>query len=129
MNYRVTSRPARPLWLTAQFRLYDYDNRTPHFPVSQYVRVDSGVGRSLTGGSEPFGYTRHFVDLDALVHAAAVYRRSALATAGSRTTARFDSSKSRPTHGSRPSVDSVGLAWGSLRAAVRPLRPNRRRPR
>jgi hypothetical protein len=65
MNYRLTSRPASALWLSGQYRLYDYDNRTPRFPVDQYVRLDGNVATSVTGGSEPFGYTRHFVDLDA----------------------------------------------------------------
>src|SRR5207244_3283460 len=46
-------------------RNYNYDNRTPHFAVDQYVRVDGATAASATGGSEPFGYVRHFVDLDA----------------------------------------------------------------
>ena len=43
MNYRFTSRPLPMLWLNGQFRLYDFDNRTPHFPVTQYVRLDGTV--------------------------------------------------------------------------------------
>jgi hypothetical protein len=33
MNYRVTSRPTPAI--SGQYRLYDYDNRTPHFAVDQ----------------------------------------------------------------------------------------------
>ena len=65
MNYRLTSRPAAKLWLNGQFRSYDYDNRTPRFVETQYVGLDSSIVTSATGGSEPFGYVRHFVDLDA----------------------------------------------------------------
>ncbi|HEX5075227.1 MAG TPA: MtrB/PioB family outer membrane beta-barrel protein, partial [Gemmatimonadaceae bacterium] len=67
MNYRLTSRPLPMLWLNAQYRLYDYDNRTPRFPVTQYVRLDGNVATSATGGSEPFEMTRHFVDVDVSV--------------------------------------------------------------
>ena len=65
MQYRLTSRPTPIVWLSGQYRLYDYDNRTPHFPVDEYVRLDGNVATSATGGSEPFGYRRQFVDLDA----------------------------------------------------------------
>ena len=67
MNYRLhVAARRRSLWLSGQYRLYDYDNRTPHFPVDQYVRLDGTRGDlASTGGSEPFGYTRHFVDVDA----------------------------------------------------------------
>ena len=57
MNYRLTSRPSPSLWLSGQYRLYDYDNQTPHFPVDQYARLDGNASPSVTGGSEPFGYT------------------------------------------------------------------------
>ena len=114
MNYRVTSRPARPLWLTAQFRLYDYDNRTPHFPVGQYVRVDSGAAASLTGGSEPFGYTRQFVDLDASLTPLpfTAFRVGYSREHDDRTFRLFEQTTDNTV---RAAVDSVGLAWGSLR--------------
>jgi MtrB/PioB family decaheme-associated outer membrane protein len=114
MQYRLTSRPTRMLWLNGQFRLYDYDNRTPHFPVDQYVRVDSGAATSLTGGSEPFGYTRAFVDLDAsftpLTFAA--FRVGYGRERDDRTFRFLDETTENVV---RASVDSSGLAWGSLR--------------
>ena len=114
MNYRLTSRPTPMLWLNGQFRLYDYDNRTPHFPVEQYVRVDSGAATSLTGGSEPFGYTRQFVDLDAsftpLTFAA--FRLGYGRERDDRTFRYFEKTTEQIV---RASIDSTALAWGSLR--------------
>jgi MtrB/PioB family decaheme-associated outer membrane protein len=114
MNYRLTSRPAPTVWLTGQFRLYDYDNRTPHFTVGQYVRVDGVPFTSVTGGSEPFGYTRQFVDLDASF---TPLRYAALRVGYGREhddrTFRFFEKTTE--HTVRASVDSTGLAWGSLR--------------
>ena len=114
MNYRLTSRPTPILWLNGQYRLYDYDNRTPHFAVGQYVRTDSAVATSQTGGSEPFGYTRHFVDLDAsftpLTFAA--FRVGYGAEHDDRTFRFFEQTTE---HVVRASIDSTALAWGSLR--------------
>jgi hypothetical protein len=114
MNYRLTSRPTPILWLNGQYRLYDYDNRTPHFAVDQYVRTDSAVASSLTGGSEPFGYTRHFVDLDAsftpLTFAA--FRVGYGTEHDDRTFRYFEQTTE---HVLRASIDSTSLVWGSLR--------------
>jgi MtrB/PioB family decaheme-associated outer membrane protein len=114
MNYRLTSRPAPAVWLSGQYRLYDYDNRTPHFPVDQYVRLDGNVATSVTGGSEPFGYTRHFVDLDASYapwrHAA--FRAGYGQEHDDRTFRLFEETTDRTV---RASIDSAGLSWGSLR--------------
>lgn len=114
MNYRVTSRPTSLLWLNGQFRLYDYDNRTPHFAVNQYVRVDSGAATSLTGGSEPFGYTRHFADLDASF---TPLRFTAFRVGYGREhddrTFRF--LEETTEHTLRAAIDSTGLTWGSVR--------------
>jgi MtrB/PioB family decaheme-associated outer membrane protein len=114
MNYRLTSRPTPMLWLNGQYRLYDYDNRTPPFAVGQYVRTDSAVATSLTGGSEPFGYTRHFVDLDAsftpLTFAA--FRVGYGTEHDDRTFRYFEQTTE---HVLRASIDSTALAWGSVR--------------
>jgi MtrB/PioB family decaheme-associated outer membrane protein len=114
MNYRLTSRPTPILWLNGQYRLYDYDNRTPHFAVGQYVRTDSAVATSQTGGSEPFGYTRHFVDVDAsftpLTFAA--FRVGYGVEHDDRTFRYFEQTSE---HVLRASIDSTALAWGSLR--------------
>ena len=114
MNYRVTSRPTPTVWLTGQYRLYDYDNRTPHFPVDQYVRLDGNVATSVTGGSEPFDYTRHFVDLDASFtpFRFAAFRVGYGQERDERTFRLFEETTDRTF---RTSIDSAGLAWGSVR--------------
>jgi MtrB/PioB family decaheme-associated outer membrane protein len=114
MAYRVTSRPAQPLWLSAQYRLYDYDNRTPHFPVTSYVRLDGNVGTSITGGSEPFAYTRHFVDLDASYTAwrHAAVRLGYAQEHDDRTFRLFEETTDRTV---RASIDSSALGWGAVR--------------
>jgi MtrB/PioB family decaheme-associated outer membrane protein len=114
MNYRLTSRPTPDVWFSGHYRLYDYDNRTPRFPVDQYVRLDGNVGTSVTGGSEPFGYTRHFVDVDASYtpwrHAA--FRAGYGQEHDDRTFRLFEETTDRTV---RASIDSAGLPWGSLR--------------
>jgi MtrB/PioB family decaheme-associated outer membrane protein len=114
MNYRVTSRPTQTLWFSGQYRLYDYDNRTPHFPVDQYVRLDGNVGASATGGSEPFAYTRHFVDLDASFTPwrYAAFRAGYGQEHDDRTFRLFEETTDRTV---RASIDSTALAWGSVR--------------
>ena len=114
MNYRFTSRPLPMVWLNVQYRLYDYDNRTPHFPVTQYVRLDGTVASSATGGSEPFEMTRHFFDVDASV---TPYRHLALRVGYGREN---DDRSYRYLEETtedvvRASVDATGFKWGSVR--------------
>jgi len=114
MNYRVTSRPTPTLWLNAQYRLYDYDNRTPHFAVDEYVRLDQAVGTSATGGSEPFGYTRHFADLDAsYTPFRFVAFRAGYGLETDRRTFRYLDDTTE--HTVRGSIDSTGFTWGTMR--------------
>jgi MtrB/PioB family decaheme-associated outer membrane protein len=114
MNYRFTSRPLPMLWVNGQFRLYDFDNRTPHFAVGQYVRLDGTVSSSVTGGSEPFEYTRHFADIDVSV---TPFRHLALRAGYGR---EHDDRSYRYLEETtenvvRASVDATGFAWGSAR--------------
>ncbi len=114
MNYRLTSRPARMVWLNGQFRVYDYDNRTPHFAVGQFVRADSAVATSDTGGSQPFGYTRHFLDLDASFTPLrfAAFRLGYGRERDDRTFRQFEETTEQVL---RAALDSTGLNWGSVR--------------
>jgi MtrB/PioB family decaheme-associated outer membrane protein len=114
MNYRLTSRPLRMLWLSGQFRLYDFDNRTPHFPVDQYVRLDGNVATSVTGGSEPFAYTRHFVDLDASVtpFRFVAFRVGYGQEHDDRSYRYLEETTERIV---RASIDTTGFPWGSIR--------------
>jgi MtrB/PioB family decaheme-associated outer membrane protein len=65
MNYTLTSRPARIVWLNARYRYYDFDNRTPPFTMPTRVRLDQTIVAVPLGGPETFSSTRHNLDLDA----------------------------------------------------------------
>lgn len=64
MTHTLTSRPTEYVWLSARFRYYDFDNRTPPFETRSFVGLDSGI-RTLGHGSEPISSTRRNLDLDA----------------------------------------------------------------
>ena len=64
-NVNFVSRPTNELWFNVRARRYDFDNRTPVFHVTNYVRIDQVVEPSVLGRNEPFGYTRDSVDADA----------------------------------------------------------------
>ncbi len=60
-----TSRPTDKAWLNVRYKLYDFNNKTPEFPVEQYVRFDQVIEPFVSGtGTEPFSYTRHYFDAD-----------------------------------------------------------------
>lgn len=64
-NVNLTSRPTDLVWFSVRGRRYDYNNRTPVFHVTNYVRLDQVVEPSTLGHTEPFGYVRNYVDADA----------------------------------------------------------------
>ncbi|OFV89979.1 MAG: hypothetical protein A3H95_09870 [Acidobacteria bacterium RIFCSPLOWO2_02_FULL_64_15] len=68
-NVNLTSRPTDPTWFSVRARRYNYDNRTPPFNVTQYVRLDQQAASLPAGvnGSEPFGFVRNYFDVDASV--------------------------------------------------------------
>ena len=114
MNYRVTSRPTPTLWLNGQFKSYDYDNRTARFIEPQYVGLDSALVTSATGGSEPFGYVRHFLDLDAS-YSPLRFAAFRLGYGRERDDRTFRFLEQTTEHTVRAAVDSTGLSWGSMR--------------
>jgi hypothetical protein len=77
-NLNFVSRPNRYLDVSARFRTYEYDNRTPEFALTQRVSYDNAPGvasMSTLGGvsvpyttnaihTEPFGVDRNMLDLD-----------------------------------------------------------------
>lgn len=65
VNLNFTSRPTDRLWFNARYRRYDFDNQTPQLHVTSSVVYDQNLSTSLTGGTEPFGYIRDWVDADA----------------------------------------------------------------
>jgi len=65
-NINLVSRP-KPEWqFSAHLRQYSYDNQTPATAITQYVKYDTSVGTSSTGGPELFGHSRTTFDADAI---------------------------------------------------------------
>jgi MtrB/PioB family decaheme-associated outer membrane protein len=65
VNLRFTSRPAQWADLNVNYKLYDYDNRTPVFDMTQRVAYDNTPSTvSPPVETEPFGVTRNNLDAD-----------------------------------------------------------------
>jgi MtrB/PioB family decaheme-associated outer membrane protein len=60
----LNTRPSDKSWLTLRYKLYDYDNTTPEFPVTDYVAYDTNVSTYANGGTEPLSYVRNYFDAD-----------------------------------------------------------------
>jgi MtrB/PioB family decaheme-associated outer membrane protein len=65
-NYTFTSSPTSFLWLSARYRGYEYDNRSPEFAVTRSVNYDTAV-YSLNESAARLGFTRRTFDGDASV--------------------------------------------------------------
>ncbi|HEV8396234.1 MAG TPA: MtrB/PioB family decaheme-associated outer membrane protein [Vicinamibacterales bacterium] len=114
MNYRYTSRPTPTTYVTASYRLYDFDNQTEPFPLTDIVRLDGTRAPSPAAETEPFGYARHFGDVDV---SSSRFRHVAL-RAGygvERDHRTYRYVETTTDHQVRASVDSVSLPWGSAR--------------
>jgi MtrB/PioB family decaheme-associated outer membrane protein len=69
-----SGRPLDKVWFNLRYKLYDWDNNTPHvntangsttFPVEEYVRFDQVEEEFIAGaGAEPFSYRRQYFDAD-----------------------------------------------------------------
>ena len=65
VNLTFVSRPTRYVDITAGYKQYDYDNRTPEFEMTQRVAYDNTVSAVTPAvESEPFGVLRHTLDAD-----------------------------------------------------------------
>lgn len=68
----LTSRPTRAVGITARYRWYEYDNRTPQFALRQYEAYDGSPSTIDTQDcrdedavcTEPFGVKRQTFDVD-----------------------------------------------------------------
>lgn len=76
--------------------------------------MDSGIGTSLTGGSEPFGYTRHFSDVD-LSYTPVRFAAFRVGYGREHDDRTFRFLEETTEHVVRAAVDSTGLTWGSVR--------------
>jgi MtrB/PioB family decaheme-associated outer membrane protein len=114
MNYRYTSRPTANSWLSVSYRLYDFDNQSEPFPLTDIVRVDGTLAASPSAETEPFGYKRQFADVDAsFTRFAHVALRGGYGVEHDDRTYRYV--EQTTDHQLRASIDSAGLAWGSAR--------------
>lgn len=65
VNLRFTSRPTQWADVAVNYKLYDYNNKTPVFDMTQRVAYDntpSNVSPPIE--TEPFGLTRNYLDAD-----------------------------------------------------------------
>jgi len=114
MNYRYTSRPTPTTYVTASYRLYDFDNQSQPFALTNIVRLDGTLAASPAAETEPFGYTRHFGDVDVSSNRFRyVALRAGYGVEQDHRTYRYV--ETTTDHQVRASVDSVALPWGSVR--------------
>jgi MtrB/PioB family decaheme-associated outer membrane protein len=113
MNYSLTSSPVPMVWFSARYRQYEFDNRTPEFHITEWVNWDSAVA---TGEhtSEPFGYTRHSFDGDA-VFSPTRYVGVKVGYGREQTDRLHRVVEETVEDIVRASVDSTGLGWLSVR--------------
>lgn len=114
INVRYTSRPSPTTFVTANYRIYDFDNQTEPFQLTNVVRVDGTLAASPSPETEPFGYTRVFGDVDV---SSSRFRHVAL-RAGygvERDHRTYRYAERTVDQQIRASVDSVSLPWGSVR--------------
>ncbi|HVZ23134.1 MAG TPA: MtrB/PioB family outer membrane beta-barrel protein, partial [Vicinamibacterales bacterium] len=64
-NFTFTSRPTNMLWLSARYRSYDFDNRTPVFHLANTVAYDTTVEAFAEGGTSPYSMNRKTFDAEA----------------------------------------------------------------
>jgi MtrB/PioB family decaheme-associated outer membrane protein len=64
MVFGLNSRPITDLRLSAKYRYYDYNNKTPHFHVENAIIGDWAAGTQIHD-TEPSSFKRKTLDLDA----------------------------------------------------------------
>jgi MtrB/PioB family decaheme-associated outer membrane protein len=115
MNYTFSSRPTDMLWVSARYRSYDFDNRTPVLHVANTVSYDTAVAAFAEGGTSPYSLNRKTFDADASVTPLRYtafrvgYTREAIEQ-----TFRFVDTTTENTV--RVSADASGINWLMLRA-------------
>ena len=65
VNLNFVSHPITDWRFSARMREYDYNNKTPVTPITQYVSYDSSINTSSTGGPEQYAHNRFTFDGDA----------------------------------------------------------------
>ncbi|HSL24582.1 MAG TPA: MtrB/PioB family outer membrane beta-barrel protein [Vicinamibacterales bacterium] len=114
-NVTFTARPWRRVALDARYRLSDYDNRTPHFPLAGRVNYDSSASRTASEGPEPFSTKRHNTEVEVTFMPAGLptFRAGWRGEYADRTFRIFETTSENLL---RLSVDALGHARFSVRA-------------
>ena len=114
MNLNFVSRPTRHMDLTAGYRQYDFDNRTPEFAMTQRVAYDNAPSAvNPPVHTEPFGVLRHTFDADVKLSGAGVSAGVGFTRLGEERSHRiFESTTDNVV---RLSVDAVGSRRYALR--------------
>ena len=114
MTYSFTSKPARPLWFSARYRSYDFDNRTPLFNVASTVAYDTSVAAFAEGTTSPLSFTRRTFDADV---SATPMRHAAFGVGYTREQIKqtFRSFDTTSEDAVRASADVTGLNWVTAR--------------
>lgn len=115
VNLTFVSRPARYVDVNVRYKMYNYDNRTPLFAMTQRVAYDATPAAVTPAQhSEPFGVVRHTFDADFKVaparHASAGIGFSQIIE--ERNLRIFESTTDNVI---RLVFDSVGNSWFALR--------------
>jgi MtrB/PioB family decaheme-associated outer membrane protein len=115
MNYTFSSRPTDMLWVSARYKSYDFDNRTPLFHLANTVAYDTTVEAFADGSTSPYSLNRKTFDAEASL---TPYRYSAFRVGYTReqidqTFRTFDTTTEQTV---RASADVSGVSWLMLRA-------------
>jgi len=114
MTYTFSSKPANSVWVSARYRSYDFDNRTPVFHVAKTVAYDTTASPFAEGGTSPYAFTRRTFDADAsftpipFTALRVGYTREQL----NQTFRTFDTTTENTV---RLSADATGVSWLTLR--------------
>lgn len=115
VNLNFVSRPNRHVDMNVRYRMYDYDNQTPEFAMTQRVTYDNAPSAvSPAVHTEPFSVLRHTFDADFRV----IPRNGISAGVGftrlgeDRTHRIFESTTDNVV---RLTFDTVGNQWVTLR--------------
>jgi MtrB/PioB family decaheme-associated outer membrane protein len=115
MNYTFSSRPTDIVWLSARYKSYDFDNRTPVFHVANTVSYDTTVAAFPRGGTDPFSLNRKAFDAEvSLTPLKFTAFRAGYTREQIEQTFRFFDTTTENTL--RASVDATGISWLMLRA-------------
>ena len=111
----LNSRPNDRSWLTVRYKLYDYDNKTPEFPVTDFVNYDTSVAAFAHGGTDALSYKRQYFDADYSYNIApfTALKAGYGVESDKRTFRQFESTKDQTF---RMSLDTTGTTWLMLRA-------------